>query len=384
MVGIVAVFIRFLARPTFDRVARSPELMVLLAVGLAVAFASGAELLGFSMELGAFLAGIALASTPYRDVIGARLNPLRDFMLLFFFISLGSHMDLASVGDQILPALALSAFVLIGNPLIVLIIMGIMGYRKRTGFLAGLTVAQISEFSLIFMAMGLSLGHVSGADMGLVTLVGIVTIGLSTYMILYSHRLYSWLEPVLTPFERKLPHRESGAADSVSVGAARPQVIVFGLGRYGSNIIRGLGRREISVLGVDFDPEVVRERRAAGWTVVYGDASDPDFAKTLPLSTAEWVILAVPAVRPVPGATDPNEMNIRSLRAQGFTGRIAVTAHSAANAARLKRAGADLVLHPYADAARRAVEVITGTEPRETAAATVEAASVKEVVADIH
>ncbi|WP_404383441.1 cation:proton antiporter [Caenispirillum salinarum] len=356
MVGGVALFIRYLARPMFDRIARSQELMVLLAVGLAVAFASGADLLGFSMELGAFLAGVALASTPYRDVIGARLNPLRDFMLLFFFISLGSHMDVTTVGDQIVPALALSAFVLIGNPLIVLVIMGVMGYRKRTGFLAGLTVAQISEFSLIFMAMGLTLGHVTGADVGLVTLVGIVTIGLSTYMILYSHRLYRWLEPVLGPFERKVAHREAGPDDEAV--EARPDVILFGLGRYGSNIVRGLARRDIAVLGVDFDPEVVRERREAGWSVVYGDASDPDFAETLPLSTANWVILAVPAVRPVPGASDPSETNVRALRAGGYGGRIAATAHSAADAARLKRAGADVVLLPYADAARRAVEVI--------------------------
>src|SRR5690606_30012298 len=143
--------------------------------------------------------------------IVSRLASLRDFLLLFFFIALGAQLDLRLLGDQILPAVLLSLFVLIGNPLIVMVIMGVMGYRKRTGFLAGLTVAQISEFSLIFVAMGMSLGHVAPEALGLVTLVGLVTIAMSVYMITYSHTLYAWLEPVLGLFERRIPHREQDA-----------------------------------------------------------------------------------------------------------------------------------------------------------------------------
>src|SRR6056297_2512145 len=120
---------------------------------------------------------------------------MRDFLLLFFFINLGMGLSLSALGDQLPAAVVLSLFVLIGNPLIVMAIMGYMGYRKRTGVLAGVTVAQISEFSLIFMAMGVTLGHVFDAAVGLVTLVGLVTITLSTYMILYSQTIYGWIEP---------------------------------------------------------------------------------------------------------------------------------------------------------------------------------------------
>ena len=118
--------------------------------------------------------------------MSARLTGIRDFLLLFFFIDLGAKLDFSTLGGELWPAAILALFVLIGNPLIVLAIMGYMGYRKRTGFLAGLTVAQISEFSIIFVAMGVSLGHVGQDALGLTTLVGIVTIALSTYMILYS------------------------------------------------------------------------------------------------------------------------------------------------------------------------------------------------------
>jgi predicted Kef-type K+ transport protein len=96
----------------------------------------------------------------YREAIARALVSLRDFLLLFFFIDLGAQLDLLPLGAQLGRALVLSLFVLVGNPLIVMAIMGYMGYRRRTGFLAGLTVAQISEFSLILAALGLTLGHI--------------------------------------------------------------------------------------------------------------------------------------------------------------------------------------------------------------------------------
>lgn len=164
--------------------------------------------LGLGKEVGGLMAGVALASTPYRETIAARLAPLRDFLLLFFFIALGATLDLSLLGSHVTGAIVFSLFVLIGNPLIVLAIMGVMGYRKRTGFLAGLTVAQISEFLLIFVAMGVSLGHVTEDALGLVTMVGLVTIAASTYMITYSHQLFAVFEHLLGVFERKGTPRE--------------------------------------------------------------------------------------------------------------------------------------------------------------------------------
>jgi len=154
MLGAVIVFIRYVADPILAHIARSSELMVIFAVGWAISLAAAGDALGFGKELGGLLAGVSLASTQYREAVASRLASLRDFLLLFFFIHLGASLQLATLGDQVGAAVVLSLFVLIGNPLIVLAIMGFMGYRKRTGFLAGLTVAQISEFSLIFHGHG--------------------------------------------------------------------------------------------------------------------------------------------------------------------------------------------------------------------------------------
>lgn len=348
---VIGLLMRYVLTPLLHQLARSPELLVLFAIAWAVALGAAGAQLGFSKEVGAFLAGVSLASTPYREAIGARLVSLRDFLLLFFFIDLGAGLDLATLGAQVTPAIILSLFVLIGNPLIVMTILGFMGYRKRTGFLAGLTVAQISEFSLILGALGLSLGHIDADTMGLITLVGLITISASTYMILYSHPLYEWISPWLGVFERKLAHREEAGDLATEESAA--DVILFGQGRFGSGIARELRQRGYRVLGVDFDPDLVRRQGENGYAVRYGDAEDPEFLATLPLGKVRWVLSSV---REMP----VNLALLHGLRDYGYKGRVAVTAHTLSNAGQLKQAGADQVLLPYADAAAEAVDYLFG------------------------
>jgi Kef-type K+ transport system membrane component KefB len=349
----VLLFVRFVATPLSRWLARAPELLLSFAVALAALFAAIGEAAGFGKELGGLLAGVALGSTPVRDSLAARLAPLRDFLLLFFFVVLGAGLELRALGQEFWPAVGLSLFVLVGNPLIVLIILGAMGYRKRTGFLAGLTVAQISEFSLVFMAFGVALGHVTESALALVTLVGLVTIAASTYMITWSHHLYAWCEPALGVFERRDPLRER--EERASLGRA-PDVLLFGLGRYGGAIAERLRRRGLSVLGVDFNPAVVRAWERKGWDAVYGDATDPDFIAHLPLAGVRWAVSAVPERDLGIAAEDARLSLIEALSAAGFSGRVAVTCQQGeAAAARLRARGADLVLDPFQDAADQAV-----------------------------
>ena len=347
----VGLLMRYALPPLTRWLARSQELLVLFAIAWAMLLASVGDALGFSKEVGAFMAGVSLATTPFRDAIGGRLVSLRDFMLLFFFIELGAGLDLSLMSGQVVPAAVLSLFVLVGNPLIVIAIMGYMGYRKRTGFLAGLTVAQISEFSLVLGALGVSLGHIAPETMGLITLVGLVTIGLSTYLILYSHPIYERIAGWLSPFERRVPHREQQG----ETAPADTDFILFGLGRYGNNLARGLRREGASVLGVDFDPEVIAAWHRHGQAAQYGDVEDPELAASLPLATTRWVVCTAPR-------RETNLSVLRAVREQGYPVRVAVTAHHAADVEPLRAAGADLVLQPFADAAEEAARHLTAVE----------------------
>jgi Kef-type K+ transport system membrane component KefB len=331
-------------------VASSSEMLIVFAVAWAVSVATLGDWMGFSTEVGAFLAGFALASTPYREAIASSLTGLRDFLLLFFFIELGSKLDFANVGEQVPAAVVLSVFVLVGNPLIVLVIMGAMGYRKRVSFLSGLAVAQISEFSLILIALAAAVGHVGDEAVGLVTLVGMVTIGVSTYLIIYSHQIYEWLSPALRVFERTAPRTdEIPEPDLVDV-------VVYGYGRFGRQLVRQLTASGHDVLIVDWDPRAAVEPATAGRArVVFGDADDAEFLGSLPLQHAAWVVSTIPQV-------EINKVLTHGLQRWGFAGKVALTAHHDDDAARLlsdfAEGRVDLVLNPFDDASRAATQRI--------------------------
>jgi hypothetical protein len=313
-----------------------------------VALAALGEWAGFSKEAGAFMAGFSLASTPYREAMNARLTGIRDFLLLFFFIDLGAKLDFSTLGAEVVPAIVLSAFVLIGNPLIVMAIMGYMGYRKRTGFMAGLTVAQISEFSIVFVAMGITMGHIGVQALGLTTLVGLITITLSTYMILYSQPLYERLAPWLGVFERKNPFREIAAEQQPALSNPA-DVIVFGLGRYGSRLLVQLRAAGIEAVGVDFDPEAVRDLQARGLPVYFGDGEDADFLESLPLKHARWVITSFPQ-------WESNRALLHALQSARYNGQVAGVVRDAAHGRAMAEAGIQRIFNPFDDAADHAAE----------------------------
>ncbi len=352
-VGLLAftgLAMRFLLPPLLRRLSASPELLNVFAVAWAVFLGAASDTLHFTKEVGAFLAGVSLASTPFRDAIGARLTGVRDFLLLFFFIDLGARLDWSTVGAQLGGALIFSVFVLAGNPLIVLAIMGAMGYRRRTGFLAGLTVAQISEFSLIVAAAGLQLGHIQAETMGLITLVGVVTIFASTYMILYSEPLYRLLSGPLRVFERRHPYRESPAGQA---GPARGvDVILFGAGTYGRAVAEHLLARGNRLLVVDFDPRAIEAMQEKEAAVLYGDLGDPELLEGLPLEEARWIVSTV-------RSRELNLALVDFLTRRGFPGRIALTAAGPEEARRYEEAGAHVVFRPFVDAAEQAADALT-------------------------
>jgi Kef-type K+ transport system membrane component KefB len=355
LLALVAVFIRFAAEPLLRRLARAPELLVAFAIGWAMLLAALADASGLGKELGGLLGGVSLASSSLREAVGSRLASLRDFLILFFFISLGARLDLGALDSQAGAALALSLFVLIAKPLIVMALCSRLGFRPRTGFMAGIAIGQISEFSLIFIAMARELGHVDDDIVALVTMVALVTITASTAMVGYAGPLYRLVEPLLGPFERRGPSRE-GVGGGEAPRAA--EIILFGLGRFGREIAKGLHAHKRSVLGVDFDPEAVRRWHRRGLAAVWGDAADPEFVATLPLAKAAWVVVAIP---PLPASVTHEDVRlalIHGVRAAGFAGRIALTSHDPRDAHRLERAGADLVMSPFADAAAEAVDRI--------------------------
>jgi Kef-type K+ transport system membrane component KefB len=339
LLAVVGLFGRYVAPRLTHLLARQSELLILGAVTWAILLAAVSILLGFSEEVGAFLAGMSLASTQYREAISGRLSTLRDFLLVFFFIELGTLFELSTAFEQLGAAILFSLFVLIGNPIIVMIIMGTMGYRKKVSFKAGLTVAQISEFSLILVALGISQGQIGGDVLGLVTAVGLITIAASTYLIMGSDAIYDRLEPLLGVFERAEPD----ASLDLDEVRPEPEFVVIGLGRFGSTVLQELLDRGDEVLGVDFDPRSVQSSR---WDVpvIYGDAEDPDLPEQIPMQHTRWVISTL-------RSRDTNLHLLSAFRRHGFEGGIAMAADDEATEEALIAAGATITIRPLHEAA---------------------------------
>ncbi len=342
LLGISLGSMRYLIPAVSAYLARSSELLTLFSVSWAVSLAALGQYMDFSGEVGAFLAGVSLASSNFKDTIGSRLVSLRDFLLLFFFVHLGSNLKLEVIGSQAFAGVVFSVFVLIGNPLIVLVMMGAMGYRKRTSFLAGLTVAQISEFSLIFAGLGLAVGHITEEVVGLITLVGLITIGLSTYMILYSHYIYEWLAPVLGVFEKKNHFTE----EQINLlHSCNYDVVIVGLGRFGNHLATMLDEHpQINYLGVDFDPNVVAVWKSKDKNIVYGDLEDPDLVEHLPLARCKAIVNTVPNF-------EHSKQFVHALKKRNFEGKIYLTASNEADYGKLSGCNADGVLMPHKMAA---------------------------------
>lgn len=348
----VALLARFVIPRVMGWLARSTEVMLLFGVGWAMSLAGISEALGLSMEIGAFVAGVALASSPYRESLGSRTVSLRDIMILFFFIQLGASLTFDDAVSQLLPALILSVFVLIGNPLIVMVIMGFLGYRSRVSFKAGLAVAQISEFSLILIALGFSLGQVENSVLTLVTLVGVITITVSTYFILYSDQIYDRFSGFLTWFE----FRTTDVSTSEDDIAHPYDAIVIGAGRLGSRVISGLREKNANLLVVDTDPLALTRVRSKRVTTLYGDISDADFASSLPLNEADAIICTVQE-------RSTNLVLLETLSRFKFTGAICLTAMDEQTAQLFRERPGVTVIKPLKMAAARIVDSLP--EPRE-------------------
>jgi Kef-type K+ transport system membrane component KefB len=344
--GII-IIIRWIMKPLSTFMAKSGELLLLFSVAWALILASFSHQIGFSSEVGAFLGGVSLASTPFREAISSRLTSIRDFLLLFFFINLGASLDLTIIGAKVGNAVIFSLFVLIGNPIIVLIIMGIMGYRKRTSFLAGLTVAQISEFSLLFAAMGLSIGHINEEVVGLITLVGLITIGLSTYLILYSFPIFTFISPILSIFERKsIPGKEIHSAPLKPAN-----VLILGYGRLGKAIANSLKERNISYLAVDSDPYLVSSLQRKDENIIFGDVEEPDFFEHLQIDKISTIISTIKHV-------DLDMKVVKELKQMDYQGRIILTATNSIDQKILKKLEVHDVIIPYEIAGKDLVKMI--------------------------
>ena len=282
------VFSKILSKKYFTLLAKNQELLFIGSITWCLIFTSLAIFLGLSKEIGAFIAGIILSQLEYSQEIINKMKYLRDFFIVLFFVILGSNLVFVSSEITIIPAIIFSLFVLIGNPIIVFILMIFLGHKGRTSFLSSLTVAQISEFSLILIFLGQKVGHLSDQIVPMVTLVGIITISMSTYMIVYNNKIYSFLQNHLkilkTPrFLETSLHLET---------PKKYDLICIGFEDAGQKILSDQHKNK-KILIIDFDPNAVIKAKNEEYDAVYGDVSNLDTIESIITSNPKIILSTI-------------------------------------------------------------------------------------------
>lgn len=334
LVGGMVIISMFVIPKIFKFFASSQEFLFLFSIGWGLGVAVLFNYFGFRIEMGALAAGITLSLSPYNYEISSKMKPLRDFFLIIFFIVLGMQMNLTTVGQVIKPAIILSLFILIGKPLIVMIIMGILGHSKRAGFLTGLNMAQISEFSLILILMGITVGHIQKDVLSLIILVGLITIAGSTYFIMYSNKVYPKIAKYLNIFEKRIKLKENKLCNEDC------EAVLFGYNRIGFDLLEALKKARINFLVVDYNPQTILELRKKGINCKYGDADDPEFYTELNLKKVKIALSTIPDF-------ETNMLIIDNVKRANRQAIVIAISHQLDEAEKLYKRGATYVLMPH-------------------------------------
>ncbi len=329
---------KYLLKKVFSYVAQNQELLFLCTLAWALGVSSLWRIAGFSFEIGAFLAGVSLASLPYRYSISARIAPIRDFFIIIFFIVLGLTIDFAAVKATLVPIIVFSAFVLIVTPLVVVNYLGYLGFGKRVSFLSGIALAQVSEFSLILVVVGRNLGHLDQSVVSFISSVAIFTIAVSSYLILNGSKIYRFIGPKLKILERKKTISVESEKKKEFVG----HTILVGCEQMGSDILKFLqskNEEKDKIVVIDFNPQIVTSLQANGVNVIFGDISDPETLDQLNFAEAKLLVTTVADLV-------DNIHLIKFAKGKGYHGPVIATAYWMHDAIRMYEAGADYVVVP--------------------------------------
>jgi Kef-type K+ transport system membrane component KefB len=288
-IGLAAIFTLISAQvlPRLGKfMASSQELLFLFAIAWGFGIATLINRAGFSIEIGALFAGVMLAHLPYAAEIGARLKPLRDFFIVLFFVVLGGGLALSNLKEVLVPALVFALIVMVGKPLAVMAALGAMRYTKRTSFKTAINLSQISEFSIVLAVLAAASGTVGQHVAAVITLVALITIALSTYMMQYDNWLYVKLENKLRFFERETTREREYKAKTYPL-------ILFGYKKGGHEFVKTFHNMKKSFVVVDYSPEVIELLTRQHIECLYGDATDQELLAELHMAKARLVVSTI-------------------------------------------------------------------------------------------
>ena len=335
--GLAVISSRLILSKVFQAVSRQSELLFITALAWCFIYISFALALGFSVVIGAFLAGVSLANSPFHFQIQGKVKPLREFFVTLFFVYLGTQVDFGQIQKVYPLMIVFTAYTLLIKPTIFLLLLGMFGFRKHTMFQSALSLTHISEFSLILLLVGFQLKVVSQTALTTIALSAVLSMIIASVMISNSNRLYKRLKFALGFFERKnFKHFMERNEDIANVSG---HVVVIGGRKVGGEIVKFLKREHIPQIVLDFNPHQVEALMKEKIPVLYGDMGDPEVLDGLNLGNCRMVISTSASL-------EDNKLLLEELSSRRINVPVIVRAESADDAKELYEKGADFVIVP--------------------------------------
>jgi Kef-type K+ transport system membrane component KefB len=320
--------------PHFHRlISDSQEFLFLFAIAWGLGSAALFQKIGLSSEIGALLAGICLATQPYAQEIASRLRPLRDFFVIVFFIALGANLNLNDIGSNLTIILISALVVIVAKPLISMAILGFLGYTKRTSFKASVALAQVSEFSIVLVLLGKERGLIDTSLVTSITFIALCSIAASSYLILFSDKIFNKLEKFLGVFERKQTHLEPDNPGNY-------ELVLFGYQKGGHEFVKVFRQLSKNFVVIDYDPEIIDILQERKIHHIYGDAMDVELLEEAGIEKAKLIVSTITDM-------EVTQFLLNFLERKNSQAVVIAQADNPKEAAKLYEEGASYVILPH-------------------------------------
>lgn len=347
LIALAVVLSKYVIPDLLKQIDDSAELMFLVSMAVLFTFVGISSLVGFSAAIGGFIAGISLSSFPYNIEIVNRAKSLRDFFVTIFFVSLGMLVRLESILDYIFPLITFLIIVMVIKPFIIDIMLTLTGYSKRTSFMSGFSLSQISEFSLILAIQGLSLGHISQDIFSLVAVLMLVTVLYTSYIIKYDKTIYDKFSGFLFTLKKSSKEQEMENLPE----EPEDHILICGAHEKGYTVLRELMKSDRQVVAIDYNPEVIRKLKRFNIPCIYGNATHPETLKRANFSEASLVISTIPD-------DEDSEFLINKTASVNSEAKVIVSTNSLNSTLILYDMGADYVIYPKLLASQKISNIV--------------------------
>lgn len=287
---LILVLGRWILRPLFTEIAKSRSLEIFTLTVLLVAMSAAwlTQEMGLSLALGAFLAGMMLGETKFRQQIEVEIRPFRDVLLGLFFVTIGMLLDLAGLPKIWLGVTIMVVVLVLGKMLIITCLSRLTGSNLQNSLRTGLLLAQGGEFGFALLTLAIN-NDILGTQLSQTVLAALVfSMAMSPFIIRYNEQISKWL----LPNSSKQSEQDSSARVEDSAKGLSGHVIICGFGRVGQNLANILSMEGLEYIALDLDPVIVQNARLAGERVSFGDSGNFLILKAAGIFEAKALIIS--------------------------------------------------------------------------------------------